>query len=256
MKVRKKIKKLSLFMIVIMLVIGSTVTAFAADSKITFDNNKLVVCEPGSVYSDTDLFENLKGVMPGDIRKEEISIVNQCGQCDYIKVYLRAMLHDESGNPISEKVLAELQADSRKGAESDLEYMYDFLAQLTMKVTQDGKVIYQESPDALAGLADNVYLGELRRDQKIKLEAELTVPVEMGNEYMSRIGEVDWVFTVEGFDDPEPEPEPTPEPTPLPPSIPQTGDTTALVPYMVLLFVSISAIVLLLIYLSKGQKKR
>lgn len=34
------------------------------------------------------------------------------------------------------------------------------------------------------------------------MDVQLTVPIEMGNEYADRIGEVDWVFVVEGFDDP------------------------------------------------------
>lgn len=56
----------------------------------------------------------------------------------------------------------------------------------------------------------------------MNLDVELTVPIEMGNDYANRIGEVDWVFVVEGFDDvkpgkdPDPEPEPKPKPDPIP----------------------------------------
>ncbi len=239
-------KKLSAFLLAFGMLLSMAVTTFAADSRVIFDNSSLIAYEPGSVYASTDLFDNFKGIMPGDVRKEEISIENWCASHDYIKVYMRAVPHDESGNPISPEVLKELQADNRKGTKSDLEYMYDFLEQLSMKVTREGSVIYQESPDALDGLTDNVYLGELRWDQKLNLEVELTVPMELGNEYMDRIGEVDWVFTVEGYDDPEPTPEPTPTPTPLPPSLPQTGDDTAIGAYIILLMFSVCGMAVIL----------
>ncbi len=249
---KKNIKTLSVFLLAIIMLLGMTITSFAADSRVLFDNSSLITYEPGSVYTSTDLFDNLKGVMPGDVRKEEISVEDWCAFYDYIKVYMRAVPHDEAGNPISPEVLKELQADNRKGAKSDLEYMYDFLKQLSMKVTQEGSVIYQESPDAPDGLASNVYLGELRWGQKVNLEVELTVPIELGNEYMDRIGEVDWVFTVEGYHDPVPEP----TPTPLPPSLPQTGDDTAIGAYAVLLGLSVCAIAVILIRIQRKNKNR
>ncbi len=245
---KKNIKTLSVFLLAIIMLLGMTITSFAADSRVLFDNSSLITYEPGSVYTSTDLFDNLKGVMPGDVRKEEISVENWCAFYDYIKVYMRAVPHDEAGNPISPEVLKELQADNRKGVRSDLEYMYDFLKQLSMKVTQEGSVIYQESPD---GLASNVYLGELRWGQKVNLEVELTVPIELGNEYMDRIGEVDWVFMVEGYHDPEPEP----IPTPLPPSLPQTGDDTAVVPYTLLLVLSVCAMAVILTKIQRANNK-
>lgn len=189
-----------------------SVTAFASESSVTFEDGKIVAFEPGSVYTDTDLFDNFKGVMPGDVRTEEVTIQNNTKDCDYIKVYMRAVLHDETGNPISDKVLAELQADERREATSELEYMYDFLSQLSMKVWNGSTLIYEESPDKLDGLTENVYLGSIRKGETIKLNVELDVPIEMGNEYANRIGEVDWVFVVEGFDDPTP---PSPDYTKL-----------------------------------------
>ncbi len=248
---KKNIKKLSAFLWALGMLLSLSVTVFAADSKVVFDNSSLITYEPGSVYTSTDLFDNFKGVMPGDVLKEEIRVENECNSYDYIKVYMQAVPHDETGNPISPEVLKELQADNRKGARSDLEYMYDFLKQLSMKVTQEGSVIYQESPDAPDGLASNVYLGELRWGQKVNLEVELTVPIELGNEYMDRIGEVDWVFTVEGYHDPEPEP----TPTPLPPSLPQTGDDTAVVPYTLLLVLSVCAMAVILTKIQRANNK-
>lgn len=202
MKLKNIAKQCFSLLLALMLLMSLTVTAFAAGSSVTFEDGKLIAFEPGSVYTDTDLFDNFKGVMPGDTLSEEVTIRNKSNDCDYIKVYLRAVLHDETGNPISEKVLAELRSDERRGAASELEYMHDFLSQLSMTVQSDGKVIYSASPDELAGLSENVYLGSLRKGESRKLDVQLHVPIEMGNEYANRIGEVDWVFVVEGFDDP------------------------------------------------------
>lgn len=202
MKIKNIVKQCFSLLLALMLMMSMTVTAFAAESSVTFESGKVIAFEPGSVYTETDLFDNFKGVMPGDTLSEEVTIQNKSNDCDYIKVYMRAVLHDENGNPISDKVLAELRSDERRGAASELEYMHDFLSQLSMTVKSGGKVIYDASPDELDGLSDNVYLGTLRKGESAKLDVQLTVPIEMGNEYADRIGEVDWVFVVEGFDDP------------------------------------------------------
>ena len=75
-------------------------------------------------------------------RTEEITIQNKSKDYDYIKVYIRADLHDESGNPVSEKVLNELKNDECRGELSEVEHMHDFLAQLSMTVKNgDNEII-------------------------------------------------------------------------------------------------------------------
>ena len=202
MKIKNIAKQCFSLLMALMLMMNITVTAFAAEPSVTFESGKVIVFEPGSVYTDTDLFDNFKGVMSGDTLKEEVTIQNKSNDYDYIKVYMRAVLHDENGNPISEKVLAELRSDERRGAASELEYMHDFLSQLSMTVKSNGKVVYDALPDELNGFSENVYLGTLRKGESTKLDVQLNVPIEMGNEYANRVGEVDWVFVVEGFDDP------------------------------------------------------
>ncbi|MBS6396741.1 MAG: Cna B-type domain-containing protein [Clostridiales bacterium] len=201
---KRNIKSILSLLLVLAAMLGFSATAYAAESGVTFEDGRIIAFEPGSVYTDTDLFDNFKGVMPGDIRTEEVTIQNNTADCDYIKVYMRAVLHDETGNPISEKVLTELQNDERRKSASAPEYMHDFLSQLSMKVWNGSNLIYEESPDKLDGLAENVFLGSIRKGETIKLNVELDVPIEMDNEYSSRIGEVDWVFVIEGFDDPVP----------------------------------------------------
>ena len=88
-------------------------------------------------------------------------------------------------------------------------YMADFLSKLTMEVylvNADGtkQSIFSASPDQTAQLTDNVLLGTFAKGKSAKLEAVLTVPAGLGNEYAYRVGEVDWVFTVEGFNNEKP----------------------------------------------------
>ncbi len=201
----RSFKTIFSFFLAVLMTVGMSATAFAADASVTFKENKVIVFGPGSTYTATDLFSNFKGVMPGDVLTEDIDIENQNSDYDNIKVYMRAVLHDEDGNPISEEVLEELLADGRRGSASELDYMYDFLSQLSMKVWNGSDLIFDGTLDQLDGLADNVYLGTLWQSETMSLKAELTVPIELDNAYANRIGEVDWVFAYEGFDAPIPE---------------------------------------------------
>ena len=192
-------RRISSFVLAVLMVLSMASTVFAADASLTFtslDGGLVLDAQPGSVYTETDLFDNFKNVMPGDTLSQKITITNDIDECDYIKVYMRAYAHDEEGNPLSENVAATGETVAT---------MTDFLAQLSMKIYHGEALIYEASPDELDGLAENVLLGEFRQGESTELRVELVVPIELGNEYASRVGEVDWLFTVEGFDDPEPE---------------------------------------------------
>lgn len=199
---KRGFKSILSLLMVLAAMLSFSAAAYAAESGVTVEDGKIIAFEPGSVYTDSDLFDGFKGVMPGDTRTEEVTIQNKSRDCDYIKVYMRAVPHGLAvGNQISDRVLAELEADTRRGATPELDYMNAFLAQLDMKVWNGGTLIYEESPEQMDGLAANVYLGTLRQGESLKLNVELNVPITMGNEYAGRIGEVDWVFVVEGYDE-------------------------------------------------------
>jgi len=200
----KRIKQLCTVLMCVLLTLGLAGAAFAADSTVTYKGRKSGFdFEPSSVYIGSDLFDNFKNVMPGDVKVEKVTIVNQSASSDYIKVYMGALLHDKENNPISPKVLEALEADERRGTMDELEYMYGFLKQLTLKVwngeKKDDNLIYTGNPNSLDnGFADGtVYLGSLGYNQSLELNVELAVDIEMGNEYADRIGEVDWVFVIE-----------------------------------------------------------
>ena len=184
---KKTLKTISALALVLVLLLGMSATAFA-ESKVTYEGGaEKFVFLPGSEYTETDLFENFKGVMPGDVITQEITVQNNYTKAEKVKIYLRAVVHDEQGNPLSEEV----------ARTEDLVSMQDFLSQLTMTVKQGDKVLFSASPDELDGLKENVLLGTFPGRSKTILTVELSVPFELGNEYANRVGEVDWVFTAE-----------------------------------------------------------
>ena len=184
---KKTLKTISALALVLVLLLGMSATAFA-ESKVTYEGGaEKFVFLPGSEYSETDLFENFKGVMPGDVITQEITVQNNYTKAEKVNIYLRAVVHDEQGNPLSEEV----------ARTEDLVSMQDFLSQLTMTVKQGDKVLFSASPDELDGLKENVLLGTFPGRSKTILTVELSVPIELGNEYANRVGEVDWIFTAE-----------------------------------------------------------
>ena len=192
-----------------------TVPALAADAVVRRDGTSgLVIETTGSGYTDTDLFHNFKDVMPGDERTETITIKNSVNGFDYVKLYIRAVPHDEQGNPLTyDEKFENEDGKDRQNVDGERDEtvatMANFLSELSMEiylVNADGtkQSIFSASPDETAQLTDNVLLGTFAKGKSAKLEAVLTVPAGLGNEYAYRVGEVDWVFTVEGFNNEKP----------------------------------------------------
>ena len=233
-------RKVFSLLVAVALVFSLTTPALAAAGSITFvDNGTNFQCEVNSDYTSTDLFDNFKDVMPGDHLEETVTIRNGSRKYDYIKVYMRAVPHDEEQNPLtySESFEAEDGKD-QAGVEGlrdeTVATMTDFLSQLSMRIYNNGKLIYEASPDEMDGLSQNVYLGTLTRRRSTDLKLELDVPIELGNEYANRVGEVDWVFYVEGHDNPK------------------TGDTNNLTLPLVSMLVSGAA----LLFILTGKRRK
>jgi len=168
---------------------GLTAAAEAKDASVHYEGGaEKFVFLPGSNDSKTDLFDNFKGVMPGDVFSQTITVKNDYKGCDKVKIYLRAETHKEDGSALSEDT---------KAAIADAADMQDFLSQLSMTVKNGDRVIFEATAAQLDGLRKNVELGTFRYGEETKLTVELSVPVELDNTYADRIGEVDWVFSVE-----------------------------------------------------------
>lgn len=184
------IRRISTLLMALALVLSLSVPAFA--SSVTFEGkSKGFALDGHNQLTATDLFGNFKNLMPGDSVSETITIQNVARDCDYIKLYIRAVPHG-SGNGLSGEV-AEI--------EDSVASMQDFLSRLYMEVYQGSNRIYSGSPDELDGFRDNVYLGRYKKNQGTTLTVTLNVPADLDNEYAFRAGEVDWVFTVECYDE-------------------------------------------------------
>ena len=176
----------------LLMVMSLASTALAASPSITFNGfTSGFDFQPGSEYTETDLFGNFKNVMPGDTVTETITFTNSATDCDFVNLYMRAEAHDETDNPLSPKV----------AEKESVATMTEFLSKLSMKVWNGTELIYEASPDELDGLETNRLLGTFRTGETATLKVELTVPIDLGNEYANRVGEVDWIFHVEAYNE-------------------------------------------------------
>lgn len=189
---KKSFKAITSLVLMLLVVMSMSVTAFAASPSITFEGfSKGFDFQPGSEYTQTDLFGGFKNVMPGDTVTETITFTNSAADCDFVNLYMRAEAHDETANPLSHKVAEKETAAT----------MTEFLSKLSMKVWNGTELIYDASPDQLDGLKTNKFLGTFRTGETATLKVELAVPIELDNKFANRVGEVDWIFHVEAYNE-------------------------------------------------------
>ena len=228
---KKTMKTIASLVMMLVLLLGIGAPAYA-DGIVSYQGGaEKFVFLPGSSYTDTDLFDGFKNVMPGDTLTQTVEVRNRFLSTGSVRIYLRAVAHDEQTNPLSSAVAASGETVAT---------LSDFLSQLYMEVWQGDKCIYTGSPDELDGLKNNVLLGTIPRFKSTTLTVKLQVPAELGNEYANRVGEVDWVFTAEELD---------------PQGNPQTGDTSNLVLWIVVMVVCLAAIAVVAFLVLKKKKK-
>ena len=214
-----------------------------------FADNSSVVYEGEAEYfvflpESTDLFQNMKNLMPGDSVSQDILVKNN--ENKLARIYLRA-------EPVNE------------------EY-YEFLSYMTLTVVQDGSVILSESLANEPGdLAYNVLLGEFKPGEETTLTATLNVDIEMGNEFQMDEGRIIWIFSVIEDDLPTEEPSlvpgvpeqpsgvPVPEETTTNQHLsddPQTSDNTKLVLFAIIFGLSIVFGIIIVVVLKKNDSDK
>ena len=189
---KKSCKAVFSLVLMILIVMSLSSTAFAAAPSITFKGfTSGFDFQPGSEYTETDLFNSFKNVMPGDTVTETITFTNSASDCDFVNLYMRAEAHDETANPLSPKV----------AEKETVAAMTEFLSKLSMKVWNGTELIYDAAPNELGGLGSNKFLGTFRSGETATLKVELSVPIDLDNKFADRIGEVDWIFHVEAYNE-------------------------------------------------------
>lgn len=228
---KRTCKTIASLVMMLVLLLGIGAPAYA-DGTVSYKGGaEKFVFLPGSSYTDTDLFDGFKGVMPGDTLTQTVEVRNRFLGTGSVKIYLRAVAHDEVDNPLSKEVAATGETVAT---------MSDFLSKLYMEVWQGDKCIYTGTPDQLDGLKNNVLLASVPRFGSVTLTVKLQVPKELGNEYANRVGEVDWVFTAEELD---------------PQGNPKTGDTSNLTLWIVVMVVCLVAVAVVAFLILKKKKK-
>ena len=228
---KRTCKTIASLVMMLVLLLGIGAPAYA-DGIVSYQGGaEKFVFLPGSSYTDTDLFDGFKGVMPGDTLTQTVEVRNRFLGTGSVRIYLRAVAHDEQTNPLSEAVAASGETVAT---------MSDFLSQLYMEVWQGDKCIFTGSPDELDGLKNNVLLGTVARFKSTTLTIKLEVPAELGNEYANRVGEVDWVFTAEELD---------------PQGNPKTGDTSNLTLWICVMVVCLAAIAVVAFLVLKKKRQ-
>jgi len=130
---------------------------------------------PGSKYEDTDLFENFKNVLPGDVLTQKITVRN--GTDGRVRIFLRA-------EPVDE-----LHAE--------------FLNRLELTVDTKTREIFDAAAGETAQLTENTLIGSFRAKGSTELTVTLTVPKDLENKFMGTMGIVPWTFIAEEIPDDE-----------------------------------------------------
>ena len=161
-------KKLIAILLLALLLCGSAL----ASSATYVDQDELFVFKPGSEYEVTDMFENFKGVLPGDVLEEVITVENSSDA--QVRIWLKC------------KYDAYVTTAAK-----------DFLNQLKLTVVSGDTEIFEAAADEKGQLTESKLLGTFKKGGKVDLTVTLEVPTDLGSEYMGQVGVVPWTFIVE-----------------------------------------------------------
>jgi len=210
-------KRLSAFLCALVFLLTMSVSAAAIGTVSYVGGAEKFIFTPGSDASPTDLFPELKNVMPGDRITQQVFIRNDVQNDVKIRVYLRSL-----------------------GAQEGTD---DFLSQLSLTVeAMENTPLFDAPANETAQLTDWVYLGTIYSGGELTLNVTLDVPITLGNDYADSIGYIDWQFMVEELPVEPSDPKP-----------PQTGDSFNAPLYMGLMTVSLLALLLLLLVVKRRK---
>lgn len=165
-------KRILPILLILLLAAGMVPAGASSASTVLFTGGaEEFVFVPGSAFTETDMFTNFKNVMPGDVITQRIIVKNNSGK--QVRIYLRA-------EPVDEK-------------------HREFLSHLNLQVTSKNEHVFDAAASQTAQLTENVPLGVFKTAGSTELVLTLTVPYDLGNEYMLATGIVPWTFTAEEY---------------------------------------------------------
>ncbi len=192
----KKLFKLAFSLTLTMsLVMALSLTAFAG--TVTYNDNAAdFIFAPGSEYSPTDLFDDFKNVMPGDVITDTVEIRHNIDENEVVDIWFKA----NGAREMPEGV-------------NDIE----FLSQLKLKVSKANGSVVAETPLDTTGW---VHLGTFKQYENTELKLELTVPAEfevtrpegmsdddynalydeVQNSFQNTAGYIEWEFKADVFE--------------------------------------------------------
>lgn len=183
---KKRIIHRMVYIFITAILMGNSTVRAMATSDVDYNDRFITI-------SDSDLFTNMKGLLPGSIAENTVALNNRSGRS--ISFYLYAK-------------------------PTEAEYDIELLKLIELTVSKGGTTIYRGpasgNPDdaALGQITENslildpavslygINLGSVSAGGTMNLTASITVPTELGNEFQNAIAMVDWVFLAEGEDEP------------------------------------------------------
>ena len=168
-------KRMTRFCLALCMIFAATMPVFAANGNVSYSGNSgKFIFEPGSEYSPTDLFPELKDVMPGDTLTQNIVVKNRAKKP--VRISLRAL-----------------------GAHED---SVEFLSQLHLYVEASKETpIFEAAADETAQLTEWRSLGVLASGGETTLKVGLEVPTDLDNQFQELVGYLDWEFMVEEIEE-------------------------------------------------------
>lgn len=180
-----------------------------------------------------DLFNNFKGVMPGDELTQEIVLANQLATRT-VTLYLRAEI-DEEYKDFLDFIEIEVSLDREGSSE---------------------RILAKNKASEPGNLARNISIGTYAPGERGLLTVKINVDKAMGNEFKNAVGVIDWIFSAEEGEEPPTEP-PTTEPPTEKPSKPTTTPDTGSDDTVGIVFGAIAIVAVIAIgFIVFGKKKK
>ena len=191
MKIYKSLKKTGVAVLCAMLFFSITTCALAAGSKATYIGPAPLFVFAPDDGSQTGLFNNLQGLMPGGTYYQQITVENTSGT--RADIYLRGEAQTPEPSPNQQALT---------GSASGL------LDKITFRLLDGSNTLASGTlaevwPASGLGYNTNkgrfIRLGTFYSGTQKALTLELSVPGDLGNEYKDAVGKVNWIFQADVY---------------------------------------------------------